>query len=100
MDYPRRTRLKILGNVEVKEAATEPDLAQQLAVPGYKAVVERSVLIHVAGFDWNCQQHITPRWTEEELAEALNPIRLRLKTLEAENAKLRAQLGEAAAGGQ
>jgi predicted pyridoxine 5'-phosphate oxidase superfamily flavin-nucleotide-binding protein len=71
MDYPQRARLKILGRAEVTEREAGPELAARLAAPGYRAVVERSVLIHVAGFDWNCQQHITPRWTEEELASRL-----------------------------
>jgi hypothetical protein len=47
------------------------------------------VLIHIAAFDWNCPQHITPRYTEEELSKMLEPMRRRLEALEAENAKLR-----------
>ncbi|MDX2151738.1 MAG: pyridoxamine 5'-phosphate oxidase family protein [Bryobacteraceae bacterium] len=100
MDYPNRTRLKILGHAEVKTASEDPPLVQRLAAPGYQGVVERAVLIKIAGFDWNCQQHITPRWTEDELSEALAPIRQRLEALEAENRKLRGQIasGDTAAG--
>ncbi len=92
MDYPSRTRLKILGQAEVKDAAADPALVHRLTVPGYRAAVERAVLIHLLGFDWNCQQHITPRWTEEELAEGMEPLRRRVADLEAENAALRRQL--------
>lgn len=89
MDYPSRTRLKILGRVEVKEASEDPSLVQQLTMPGYKATAERAVLIHVVAFDWNCQQHITPRWTEDELAAVLEPVRRRITELETENERLR-----------
>ena len=92
MDYPNRTRLKILGEAELREAAMDPGLIERLTVPGYGATVERAVLIHVAAFDWNCQQHITPRWTSEEIAEAMEPVHQRVTELEAENAALRQQL--------
>jgi predicted pyridoxine 5'-phosphate oxidase superfamily flavin-nucleotide-binding protein len=92
MDYPRRQRLKILGHVEIKDLKNDPELAAKLAVPDYKAKVERAFLLHLTAFDWNCPQHITPRFTEDELAPVLAPIRNRLAELEAENAALRAQL--------
>jgi uncharacterized protein len=92
MDYPSQTRLKILGRAELREAAADPELVKRLTVPGYQATVERAVLIHVAAFDWNCQQHITPRWTREEIAEAMAPVHRRVTELETENAVLRQQL--------
>ena len=55
-------------------------------------IIERVILIHVEGFDWNCPQHITPRYTMEELQEVLAPIREKLAKLEAENATLRENL--------
>jgi predicted pyridoxine 5'-phosphate oxidase superfamily flavin-nucleotide-binding protein len=92
MDYPRRRRLKILGHVEIKELADDPALAGKLVLDGYKAKVERAVLIRLQAFDWNCPQHITPRFTEDELTDALAPVRERIAALEAENAELRAKL--------
>jgi predicted pyridoxine 5'-phosphate oxidase superfamily flavin-nucleotide-binding protein len=92
MDYPSRSRLKILGRAELREAPTDGELVKGLTVSGYQATVERVVLIHVAAFDWNCQQHITPRWTREEVAEAMEPVHRRVAELEAENAALRQQL--------
>jgi predicted pyridoxine 5'-phosphate oxidase superfamily flavin-nucleotide-binding protein len=90
MDYPNQTRLKILGRVEVHEQdAAAPDLIASLRTAEPGAVVERAILIHVEGFDWNCPQHITPRYTLEELEPSLAPLRARLQELEAENARLR-----------
>ncbi len=47
------------------------------------------MLIHVEAFDWNCPQQITPRYTVEELAGTLEPIRKRIEELQKENARLR-----------
>jgi uncharacterized protein len=55
-------------------------------------VIERVILIHVEGFDWNCPQHITPRYTMEELEDMLTPVCEKLAKLEAENAALRDKL--------
>ncbi|MBB5055697.1 hypothetical protein HDF16_000366 [Granulicella aggregans] len=93
MDYPNQTRLKILGRVEVHENdARALELLQALRPASPKDVAERVILIHVEAFDWNCPQHITPRYTIEELEPSLAPIRDRIKALEAENAALRGKL--------
>lgn len=93
MDYPRQSRLKILGRAKVHEGTDEArKLIEQLRVPGEKSPAERALVIHVEAFDWNCPQHITPRYTEEELAQVLEPIRQRLEALEAENKRLRASV--------
>jgi len=68
MDYPGRQRLKIMARVESFDAEEHSELVSQVADPDYRARVERAVLLHVEAFDWNCPQHITPRFTEEELA--------------------------------
>jgi uncharacterized protein len=96
MDYPNQTRLKILGRIEVHEHDPEaPALIESfrpLENPDKSDVIERVILIQVEGFDWNCPQHITPRYTMEELQEMLNPVREKLAKLEAENAALREKL--------
>lgn len=90
MDYANQTRLKILGRARIHEGDAEADaLVQKLRVPEEKTPPERAFLIQVEGFDWNCPQHITPRYTEAELTKILEPIRLRLEALEAENKRLR-----------
>jgi hypothetical protein len=70
VDYANRERLKLLGRARMADAADEPDLAVQLADPGYGAKVERVAVIRIEAFDWNCPQHITPRYTKEERALA------------------------------
>jgi predicted pyridoxine 5'-phosphate oxidase superfamily flavin-nucleotide-binding protein len=93
MDYPNQTRLKILGHVEIHEHDPEAAaLIKSLRPTDNSAVIERAILIRVEGFDWNCPQHITPRYTVEELQEALGPIQEKLADLEAENAALRDKL--------
>jgi len=66
MDYANRARLKLLGHARIVDATEAPDLAARLAVPGYPARVERALLIAVESYEWNCHQHITPRYTEAE----------------------------------
>ena len=85
MDYARQRRLKLFGHLRMIDARQDPDLAQSLAVPGYPGKVERAALITVEGFDWNCPQHITPRFTQAEL----QPLLDELARLRAENAALR-----------
>ncbi|MFJ9108428.1 pyridoxamine 5'-phosphate oxidase family protein [Streptomyces sp. NPDC102283] len=94
MDYARQARLKIFGHAEVKEPEEHPELAERLDLQRTDGRVERLMTIRVEGINWNCSQHITPRFSEAELAEALQPIRDRIAELEAENATL---LAEAAA---
>jgi uncharacterized protein len=96
MDYPNQTRLKVLGRVEIHDPLIDPadpkvgPLIESLRTADPKDIPERAILIHVEAFDWNCPQHITPRYTLEELEPALAPLREKLAQLEAENAGLRA----------
>jgi predicted pyridoxine 5'-phosphate oxidase superfamily flavin-nucleotide-binding protein len=70
MDYPKRRRLKILGHMRVEDASSiDASDLQKVALPDYKARVERVVVIDVEAFDWNCPQHITRRYTEAEFEE-------------------------------
>jgi hypothetical protein len=100
MDYAWQTRLKILGHAEILEDTpaelnpAAPNLVvkewlDRLRDPKEKVPAERAILIHVEAWDWNCPQHITPRFTEEELAETLEPMRRHIAELEQENARLR-----------
>ena len=92
VDYANRARLKIYARVEAVPLDTDPALAQQVANPGYRGKPERILKLHLEAFDWNCPQHITPRFTEAEIVEGVRPLRDRLEALEAENARLRAAL--------
>jgi predicted pyridoxine 5'-phosphate oxidase superfamily flavin-nucleotide-binding protein len=92
MDYPNRRRLKLYAHMEARDLSADPKLAAELALPGYRAKVERGLVIHLEAFDWNCPQHIIPRFSEAELEPALAPLRARLEALETENRALRAEL--------
>jgi predicted pyridoxine 5'-phosphate oxidase superfamily flavin-nucleotide-binding protein len=90
MDYAHQMRLKILGRAVIHESdAAAAELIAKLKVPEEKTPTEHAVIIHVEAFDWNCPQHITPRYTAEELAGTLEPLRKRMEALEKENARLR-----------
>lgn len=82
MDYANRRRLKILGHATIRSQGEDDGLDSRVAVPGYKAVVERTVVVKVAGFDWNCPQHITPRFTLDEVERSTRPLRERVAELE------------------
>jgi uncharacterized protein len=84
MDYPQRTRLKILGNAHVEDARQHPELVTQLAEPSVQRIVERLFIIEVVSFDWNCPKYITPRHTAAEVEEAVAPLRRRIAELEAQ----------------
>jgi predicted pyridoxine 5'-phosphate oxidase superfamily flavin-nucleotide-binding protein len=95
VDYPQQARLKILGRVDVLEGEPAREWIERVRTPGYKAAIERVFVIHVEAFDWNCPRHITPRYTAEEIQEAVRPMEERLQALELENAALRADLERA-----
>lgn len=67
MDYPSQQRLKIWVKVTIIEAKQDAELMQRLVMPDYKARIERLMLLAVQAYDWNCPQHITPRYTVEEI---------------------------------
>lgn len=73
MDYANRRRLKMLGHIRMLNK-DESEMLSQLAVEGYRASVERGFLITVSAFDWNCPQHITPRYTESEIEQIMAPL--------------------------
>jgi len=73
MDYPNRTRLKLLGRVRLISSA-ELEMMAALEVPNYRAPAERGFLVRVEAFDWNCPQHITPRYTESEIEALTAPL--------------------------
>ncbi|MDR6815926.1 putative pyridoxine 5'-phosphate oxidase superfamily flavin-nucleotide-binding protein [Neorhizobium sp. 2083] len=92
MDYARRARLKIYAHVEEVALDAEPDLTILVTDPNYRARIERIFRLRLESFDWNCPQHITPRFTDGEVNEAVRPLRDRLAQLESENAELRVRL--------
>lgn len=89
MDYANRQRLKIYARIEVVEAKDAPDLIAQLHDASYDAQVERAMVLHLEAFDWNCPQHITQRFTLEEIRALNAPLYEHVARLEAEIARLK-----------
>ena len=89
VDYPNRARLKVLAHAKIVTAADAPETLAKLVIPGYDPRVERGFVLKVEGLDWNCPQHITPRFTEEEIQAMEAPLLQRLQALEKENRELR-----------
>lgn len=91
MDYARRQRLKIYARIEVIEAKDNPELIAQLQDASYDAQVERAMVLRLEAFDWNCPQHITERFTIEEIRELNAPLYEHVAKLEAEIERLKAK---------
>jgi len=91
IDHAKRRRLKILGHARLVTATENPELVALVTLPEYDAVVERAVIITVAAYDWNCPQHITPRFTAAEVEAAIAPLRAELALLHADVARLRGE---------
>lgn len=84
MDHANQRRLKILGRVRLVDTKADPALIARLQMPNEltgNARVERAVIISVEGYDWNCPQHITPRFTNAEIEEGIAPLRAEIERL-------------------
>ena len=85
VDVANRRRLKLLGHLHLVDLADADEaLVASVALPGYRATVERIALFDVVAFDWNCPQHITQRFTADEVEAVTRPLEVRIATLEAE----------------
>ena len=84
VDYPTRTRLKIYATAEIVQLVNHPELYNALNLEGYNFRPERMILLQIEAYDWNCPQHIVPRYTIEEIEKALAPQREYIAKLEAE----------------
>ncbi len=71
MDYPHQARLKIIGHARLVDIGEDPALEARLQQPADPAKIERLFVISVVAFDWNCSQHIPPRYTREEFAAGI-----------------------------
>ena len=81
MDYAQRVRLKVLGHAAIV-LPSEAELMARLELPGYRAKVEHGIVIRVAAFDWNCPQHITERFTLDDVEALIAPLKARIEELE------------------
>jgi uncharacterized protein len=84
MDYPHKERLKITGHARVEDARAHPELVARFAEADAQRLVERIFFIDVVSYDWNCPQHITPRYTMAEIEAYAAPLKQRIAELEAQ----------------
>ena len=92
VDYPARTRLKIYARARIAALKDEPELFHRLDLNNYKFRPERMMVLDVEAYDWNCPQHITPRYTEPEIMELFADQIDRINELQQEVAALRLKL--------
>ena len=91
MDYPNQQRLKLWARARLVEGDENPELIAKLHDSSYDARVERAVVLTIEAFDWNCPQHITPRFSQAEVEAIIAP-------LVEENRALKAKLAQLAPG--
>ena len=82
ISYPQRARLKLYAHAKIVELKDNDALYDALKPEDYKFRPERMMIFEIQAYDWNCPQHITPRYTTEEIEEALLPQRKYITDLE------------------
>jgi predicted pyridoxine 5'-phosphate oxidase superfamily flavin-nucleotide-binding protein len=94
VDYPTRARLKIYAKASIIELKDNPELYQLLDLYEYKFRPESMMVFDIEAYDWNCPQHITPRYTLEDIEEFFTAQRFQIKKLEAEVKSLQDKIKE------
>ncbi|AEW00541.1 pyridoxamine 5'-phosphate oxidase [Niastella koreensis] len=94
VDYPSKARLKVLAKAEIVEIKDAPALYESLSPGGYKFSPERIMVFHVEAYDWNCQQHITPRYTLDDVQAAFSKQKAYIDDLESKIKQLQQKLRE------
>ena len=92
VSYPQRARLKILAEAEILELNDDPELFETLKPTDYKFKPERMMVFHIKAYDWNCPQHITPRYTIEDIEEIFEKNKTYITNLEKQIADLKVAL--------
>jgi predicted pyridoxine 5'-phosphate oxidase superfamily flavin-nucleotide-binding protein len=87
MDYRNRRRVELWGTLSIVE--DDADLLGLLIDADYDATPERAFVFTVEAWDVNCPQHITQRWTEDEISPVIEAMQQKIQELEAEIARLK-----------
>lgn len=90
LSYPLKARLKIYAKAEIVEIGKNPGLYELLKPEGYKNKPEWMLTFRISAYDWNCPQHIVPKYTLEEIEELLKPQKEYIEQLEQEIKRLKA----------
>jgi len=94
MDYAHRRRVKIWGEARIVD--DDPALLESLMPKGYRARPEQVILFRIAAWDTNCQQHIPQKFDAADVAQAMSEAAAKIAALEAEIARLKAQVATTA----
>ncbi|MGI9354750.1 MAG: pyridoxamine 5'-phosphate oxidase family protein [Rhizobiaceae bacterium] len=94
MDYTNRARLKLYAHACAVAVEDALDLAALVETPGYRGKIEHILTFKIAGYDWNCPQHIAERYTLADIKTATQNYRGRIAQLEAEVAALQKKQGD------
>jgi uncharacterized protein len=87
LHYATQQRLKLWGRAHVIE--DDAELMERLVDRSYKAKPQRAIAFRIEAWDINCRQHIVARYSEAEIAPAVNQLTQRIKELEEEVARLK-----------
>ena len=90
MDYAHRRRVKIWGEARIVD--DDPALLASLMPKGYRARPEQVILFRIAAWDTNCPQHIPQKFDAADVAAAMSEAGTKIAALEAEVARLKAQV--------
>jgi uncharacterized protein len=93
LDQAAKARLKIYAEAELLEIGDNPALYQSLYLEAYKFKGEGIITFNIKAYDWNCPQHITPRYTMEEIQEEFAAQDEEIRKLREEITVLKARPG-------
>jgi predicted pyridoxine 5'-phosphate oxidase superfamily flavin-nucleotide-binding protein len=94
LSYPLRARLKIYAEAEIIELKEDSGLYEFLRPADYKFKPERMMVFNIKAYDWNCSQHITPKYSIEEVEELIEPQKQYIASLEQQVALLKEKLND------
>jgi predicted pyridoxine 5'-phosphate oxidase superfamily flavin-nucleotide-binding protein len=99
VSYPHRARLKIYAKAEIIELEEDKALYHLLEPEDYKFRPERMIVFRIQAYDWNCPQHITPRYTVSEIQPVFEQQKQRIGELELEVKRLKEKLSDSTSPG-
>lgn len=82
VSYPQKARLKLYAKAKIVDLKDDEELYNLLKPQDYKFHPERMMVFEIQAYDWNCPQHITPRYSTEEVEQALLPQKKYIADLE------------------
>jgi predicted pyridoxine 5'-phosphate oxidase superfamily flavin-nucleotide-binding protein len=94
VSYPQRARLKLYANAKIVDLEENAALYDLIKPADYKFRPERMMIFEIQAYDWNCPQHITPRYTTEEIEQALLPQKKYISDLENKVKELELELSK------